>query len=288
MKKDNINYVMVGLFVLTGFVLLFVTLLKVTGEQSGSDEYFVEFSNVSGIKDGVIVSYGGYAIGSVNHVEPVIEDGQTRFRLALWIKPDWRIPVDSRASIVMPALIADKQIEITQGQSAQSLQPGSQIQSIESVDMMALIDSIALTLNTFIPESTQNINQLIAQLQYSADQLALLLRPQNIKHLNSFFLHADQFSQNMLPVTEGLNQVNRQLDSILGKTDQMLDENAPDVRHSVLELKKSMDSISGRIDSVMYHLDASSQNMNEFSRTLRNNPGALLRNTPPADPHSAE
>ncbi len=288
MKKDNINYVMVGLFVLIGFILLFVMLLKVTGEQSGSDEYFVEFSNVSGIQDGVIVSYGGYAIGSVNYVEPVIEDGQTRFRLALWIKPDWRIPVDSRARIVMPALIADKQIEITQGQSAQSLQPGDQIPSAESVDMMALVDSIALTLNTFIPESTQNINQLIAQLQYSADQMALLLRPQNIKHLNSFFLHADQSSQNMLQVTEGLSQVNRQLDSILGKTDQMLDENAPDVRHSVLELKKSMDTISGRIDSVMYHLDASSQNMNEFSRTLRNNPGALLRNTPPADLHSAE
>lgn len=288
MKKDNINYVMVGLFVLIGFVLLFVMLLKVTGEQSGSDEYFVEFSNVSGIKDGVIVSYGGYAIGSVNHVKPVIEDGQTRFRLALWIKPGWRIPEDSRARIVMPALIADKQIEITQGKSAQSLRPGDQIPSTESVDMMALVDSIALQLNTFIPESTQNVNQLIAQLQYSADQLALLLRPQNIKHLNSFFLHADQFSQNMLPVTEGLSQVNRQLDSILGKADQMLDENAPDIRHSVLELKKSMDAISGRIDSVMYHLDTSSQNMNEFSRTLRNNPGAILRNAPPADPHSAE
>jgi len=288
MKKDNINYVMVGLFVLAGFVLLFVMLLKVTGEQTDSDEYFVEFSNVSGIKDGVVVSYGGYAIGTVNHVEPVIEDGQTRYRLALWVKPGWRIPVDSRARIVMPALIADKQIEITQGQSSQSLQPGDHIQSIESVDMMALIDSIALKLNTFIPESTQNINQLISQLQYSADQLALLLRPQNIKHLNSFFQHADLSSQNMLQLTEGLGQVNRQLDGILGKTDQMLDENAADVRHSVLELKKSVDAISGRIDSVMYHLDTSSQNMNEFSRTLRNNPGALLRNTPPADVHSAE
>lgn len=187
MKKDNINYFMVGLFVLAGFVLLFVMMLKITGEQTGADEYFVEFSNVSGIKDGVVVSYGGYAIGSVNHVEPVIEDGQTRYRLALWLKPGWRIPVDSRARIVMPALIADKQIEITQGQSSQSLQPGDQIPSTESVDMMALIDSIALKLNTFIPESTQNINQLISQLQYSADQLALLLRPQNINHLNSFF-----------------------------------------------------------------------------------------------------
>lgn len=68
----------------------------------------------------------------------------------------------------------------------------------------------------------------------------------------------------------------------------MLEENAADVRHSVLELKKSVEAISGRIDSVMYHLDASSQNMNEFSRTLRNNPGALLRNTPPAEAQSVE
>jgi hypothetical protein len=32
-------------------------------------------------------------------------------------------------------------------------------------------------------------------------------------------------------------------------------------------------------------LDATSQNMNEFSRELRNNPGVVLGSKPPADAH---
>jgi phospholipid/cholesterol/gamma-HCH transport system substrate-binding protein len=285
MKKDNVNYFLVGLFVVVGFVLLFTLLLKVTGDQSDSDEYFVKFSNVTGIKDGIIVTYGGYAIGAVNHVEPVIDDGQVHYRVALWLKSGWRIPVDSQAQIVMPAIISDKQIEITQCKSDQSLKPGDTIQSAEAVDMMELVDSIAQKLNTFIPESTRNINQLIAQLNYSADQVAQLLSSENVEHLGNFFKHADSTSSNLSELTSGLTRVNAQLDNILNKTDSMLDNNSDDIRYSVIELKKSIDVISGRIESVMYNLDATSQNMNEFSRTLRNNPGAILGSTPPADQH---
>jgi len=283
MKKENINYLMVGLFVLAGLLLLFIMLFKITGGQSNSDEYYVEFDNVTGIKDGIVVTYGGYAIGAVNGVEPVFNSGRTVYKLSLLVKSDWNIPADSTAQIVMPAIISDKQIEITQGTSVEYLTPGDTLKSAEAVDIMELVDSIASQLNEFIPQSTKNINKLIANLNYSANKVSLLLSDKNIQHMDNLFKHADSSGKSLSELANGFTKINKQLDSILNRTDLILNDNSEDIRYTVIELKKSIDVVSGRIESVMYNLDATSQNMNEFSRELRNNPGVILGSKPPVD-----
>ncbi|RDH84627.1 MAG: hypothetical protein DIZ80_03930 [endosymbiont of Galathealinum brachiosum] len=283
MKKENTNYFMVGIFVLTGLIMLFVMLYKITGGQSESDEYFVEFNNVTGIKDGIVVTYGGYAIGAVKGVEPIFDTNKTVYKLTLWVKSDWKIPADSTAQIVMPAIISDKQIEITQGSSKKYLSPGDTLESAEAVDIMELVDSIASQLNDFIPQSTNNINNLIAKLNYSADKVSLLLSDNNVQHLNNLFKHADSSGKSLSELAAGFTRINKQLDSILTRTDLILNDNSEDIRYTVIELKKSIDVVSSRIESVMYNLDATSQNMNEFSRELRNNPGVILGSKPPTD-----
>jgi len=283
MKKENINYLMVGLFVLAGMLLLFIMLFKITGGQSNSDQYYVEFDNVTGIKDGIVVTYGGYAIGAVNGVEPVFNSGRTVYKLSLLVKSDWKIPTDSTAQIVMPAIISDKQIEITQGTSVEYLTPGDTLKSAEAVDIMELVDSIASQLNEFIPQSTKNINKLIANLNYSANKVSLLLSDKNIQHMDNLFKHADSSGKSLSELANGFTKINKQLDSILNRTDLILNDNSEDIRYTVIELKKSIDVVSGRIESVMYNLDATSQNMNEFSRELRNNPGVILGSKPPVD-----
>lgn len=283
MKKENTNYFMVGIFVLVGFIMLFVMLYKITGGQSESDEYFVEFNNVTGIKDGIVVTYGGYAIGAVKGVEPVFDANKTVYKLTLWVKSGWKIPDDSMAQIVMPAIISDKQIEITQGSSKKYLSPGETLESAEAVDIMELVDSIASQLNDFIPQSTNNINNLIEKLNYSADKVSLLLSDNNVQHLNNLFKHADSSGKSLSELAAGFTRINNQLDSILTRTDLILNDNSEDIRYTVIELKKSIDAVSSRIESVMYNLDSTSQNMNEFSRELRNNPGVILGSKPPAD-----
>ena len=283
MKKENTNYFMVGLFVLAGLLLLFVMLFKLTGGNTDLDEYYIEFDNVTGIKDGVVVTYSGYAIGSVIGVEPVFKSNKIVYRLMIGVKSNWKIPDDSVAQIVMPAIISDKQVEITQGISKQYLSSGDTLNSAEAVDIMQLVDSIASELNRFIPESTKNINNLIAKINYSADKVSLLLSDENVMHLNNVFKHADSSGKSLSELATGFKRVNEQLDGILSKTDLLLSDNSDDIRYSVVELKKSIDAVSGRIESVMYNLDASSRNMNELTRELRNNPGVILGSKPPAD-----
>ncbi|VAW66984.1 hypothetical protein MNBD_GAMMA09-1447 [hydrothermal vent metagenome] len=286
MKKDNINYFMVGLFVIAGLLLLFVMLFKITGNQSDNDKYYVVFDNVTGIKDGIVVTFGGYAIGLVNGVEPLPVDNNIRYRVSLLIKSGWKIPEDSKAKIVMPAIISDKQIEITQGNMTTHLSPGDIIPSVEAVDIMLLVDSIAQQINQFVPESTKSINQMLGQMNYSVNQVAMLLNKNNIAHLNNVFKNADVSSRRLADLASSFSRLNRQLDSILNKSELLIDDNSEDIRYTIVEMKKSIDEVSGRIESVMYNLDATSQNMNEFSRTLRNNPGAILGSKPPEDKHS--
>ena len=186
----------------------------------------------------------------------------------------------------MPAVISDKQVDISQGVSEESLKPGDTIKSLEAVDIMMLVDTIAQELNQFVPQSTQNVNQLLNKLNYSADQISVLLSEKNVGHVNNLFVHADSSGKSLAGLAESFHRMNKQLNSILDKTELILEDNSEDLRYSITEMKKSMDAISGRIESVMYNLDSTSQNMNEFSRTLRNNPGAILGSKPPEDKHS--
>lgn len=283
MKKDNKNYFMVGLFVLSGIILFLFLLAKISVSSSSSDEYFVEFENVTGIKDGVLVTYNGYQIGSVSNVEPVVVNGKVTYRLKLLVKSGWKIPIDSRAQIVMPAIISDKQIDIIQGVATESLKPGENIKTIESVDIMQLVDSIAKELNQFIPESTQNVEELLGKLNASADQVSLLLSPDNVENLSRLFAHAETSANSLSQLAAGFESMSQQLGDILNKTELMVDDNSGDIRYTILEMKKSVDAVSGRIESIMYNLDHTSQNMNELSRTLRNNPAAVLGSKPPED-----
>ncbi|HED36235.1 MAG TPA: MCE family protein [Gammaproteobacteria bacterium] len=286
MKKDNINYFMVGVFVITGLLVLFFMLFKLTGNQSDVDEYFVVFDNVSGMKNGVVVTYNGYAIGAVQGIEPVFIGNRARYKLILHVKSSWPIPVDSQAKIVMPAIISDKEIDIRQGVSAQVLQPGDTVQSVETVDIMMLVDSMAQELKQFVPESTENIRQLMAQLNYSVDQVAAILNESNVQHVNNFLKNADASGEKLLALTNSFQRLMHQLDNLIEKSELLVDDNSEDIRYTVQEMKKTMDEVAGKINSVMYNFDATSQNMNEFSRTLRNNPGALLGSQPPSDPHT--
>ncbi len=283
MKKDHINYFAVGLFSLAGLALFLYVLFRVSGVQSSNDEYFVEFRNVTGVKDGVVVTYNGYVIGAVSGMQPVRREDQIIYRLSLLVKDDWLIPDDSIARIVMPAVIADKQIDISQGMSKQSLSPGDTINSEETVDIMQMVDSIARELNRFVPESTQSVREILSQLSYATGRVSEILSDKNVQHVNNLFGHADASAASLSELAESFNRMNQQLNAILDKTELILEDNSDDLRYTILEMRKSVDAISSRIESVMYNLDSTSQNMNEFSRTLRNNPGAVLGSKPPAE-----
>jgi len=307
MKQDNVNYLVVGVFVLSMFILLLVVLFRITGNTADTEAYFVDYTNITGINKGSPVTYGGYQIGQVDDILPRNISGKTRYRLELGLKAGWKIPSDSVARIVSPGLLSDDLIDIAEGESTTYVAPNGIIQGQDSINMMATlntvayeikdlsdnsikplinnlnrhVDTIGTDLNTSIPTVTASINQLLDSLNSSANQLAELLNEKNQQHLSSVFENADVISKNLSTLTENFNNARAQIDQLLKNSNQILTDNSDDIRHSVIDLRSSLGIISENINAIIYNLESTSRNVNEFSRQIRDNPGVLISGTVP-------
>ncbi|MBI1423677.1 MAG: MCE family protein [Gammaproteobacteria bacterium] len=302
MKQDNINYFAVGLFVLIALMTLMVVLYRITGRSTNADEYFVELHNVSGIRTGSPVTYAGFVIGQLGDIEPVRKEGKTRYRLQLLVKSGWPIPDDSSATIVTPGLLAEKQVDISEGSSMRILKPGATIAGVEATDMFKLVnqmssqlqqlsneglrpllDTLNREITSTVPQLTQQTAQLLKQLNASADRMLHLLQTTDDKRLDAIVSNTETMTNNLLKVSERLSSASAEVDKLLQSTTSLMKENNKDLRQAVLDLRTSMDVVAGNINSVVTHIDTTARNMSEFSRQIRSNPAVILNGKPPKD-----
>ena len=283
MKKDNVNYVLVGVFVIVMLLVLFAMLYKITDQEVGSVKYFTTFDDITSLKNGAQVTAGGYKIGKLAHVQPVRTNGKTRYRLELDIKGDWPIPEDSLVSIGSSGVIKDKELVITEGMSQKLLAPGSEIQSKISEDVLAMVTAMGKDLQQLVPEASQDIKQVLTKMNATMDKLARVLNEQNIHHISRTLDNADTTTSKLVILADKLDQLEVKVNHTLKQADSLLSDNQQDVRTSMQQLRHSMEAVSSHIDGIMYNLDASSRNMNEFTRQLRNNPAVLISSKPPQD-----
>lgn len=302
MKQDHINYFAVGLFVLVSLLVLMVVIYRITGRSTDVDEYFVELHNVSGIRTGSPVTYAGFQIGQLGDIIPVRDEGQTRYRMQLLIKAGWAIPVDSTATIVTPGLLAEKQIDISEGKSRTFLKPGATIAGVEATDMFKLVSDMSTqfqqlsdqglkplleTMNheitKTVPALTKQTAKLLTQLNASADRLLLLLQATDEKRLSAIIGNTESMTNKLLKVSDRLNTASTQIENLLQTTNSLMTDNNKDLRQAVVDLRTSMDVVATNINSVVEHIDSTARNMSEFSRRLRTNPGVLLNSKPPKD-----
>ena len=115
MKRDTVNYVLVGAVVAVALVLLLVGLALITGRSGAATDYTVHYRNVTGLRYGAPVFYEGYRIGEVGAIEPERNAGGTRYRVILSVQTDWMIPKDSVAHLQSSGLLADMSIGIKEG-----------------------------------------------------------------------------------------------------------------------------------------------------------------------------
>lgn len=309
MKKDNINYFAVGSFVLAMLVLLLFSLYKITGKGVTTDEYYVNYRDVTGIHEGSTVTYGGFEIGKVNYIQPERVDNETHYRLTLGVRKNWPIPADSSAQIVAPSVLAENQINIREGKSKKLLLPGATITGIASADLMAImsqlsgefqelsngdirpliqklghyLNNLGEDLNQSIPEITKSTSTLLTTLNDSAIRLNKLLRPENQRQLDRLFVNANEMSESLLTLTQHLNSTGVQVEKLLTNSNKLLDENSGDIRQAVIDLQMTLDVVSQNINSIVHNMAASSRNMNEFTHELRRNPSVLINSKPAID-----
>lgn len=309
MKRDNINYLAVGIFVLAMLIVLLVVLYKITGRVGDSNPYHVYYNNITGLSDGSRVTYEGYQVGFVGGVRPEQGDGGTRYRVDMRIKQGWQIPQDSVARIYSAGLLAETVINIEEGSSKQYLQPDAEIVGLQGGDMFAALGTVAEDIGSLTRDSLRplldNINQqvtglggelgnrvprilgdlesMVQKLDKSADGLSTMLDGRHTKRISNIIVDVEATAQNFHDLSSSLQGTQTQLDSLLHEAQGLVGENHADVRATVVSLRNALDSVSREVDGILFELEGASRNMNEFSRELRSNPGLLLNGSPAAD-----
>lgn len=315
MRRDTINYLTVGVFVLVLFVMLMGMLYQITGRTGPTDNYFVNYGNVDGIKYGTPVLYEGYQIGQVEEVAPMREGGGTQFELTLAVKEGWQIPDDSVAKVSKSGLLSAVAIDIQEGQSTTPMAPGSHLRGQEAFDIFSAVGDVAadfkslsrdsirplldnlnkqvdllaadlrsITQGSLKPILDKQVTPLLDKLDDSADGLRNVLSQKNQEHIDVILGNLNTSSGDLQTLIVEVGETRKAMDKLLADADRLVASNKGDIREIVTDLKKSLYAVSQHIDAVSHNLEGSSRNMQEFTRQIRENPGLLLRgSTPPEE-----
>ena len=222
MKRDNLNYLMVGAFVAVMFVAFMILLAAVTGRSGPTDEYYVFYENVAGLKFGTGVYYEGYRVGQIEDITPESTDRGMRYKIELSVTADWKIPSDSVASVQSSGLISAITIEINEGQEATFLQPGDTINGRGQSDLFSVINQAAGDFRILSQEGilplVKNLNERITQVageivSFKQDDLSPFVQMMHRR------LDEDLINKTV-ELLEHLDQSARNLQTILGDDNQ--------------------------------------------------------------------
>jgi phospholipid/cholesterol/gamma-HCH transport system substrate-binding protein len=300
-KRDNVNYVLVGTAVAAAFVLLLVALAVITGRTGGSADYFTHYHNVTGLRFGAPVFYEGYRIGQVGTITPERAADGIHYRVQLSVRSDWPIPKDSVAHLTSTGLLADVAVGISEGGSKEVAPAGSELRGQENADIFTAVndlagqlsqlthdeiaplvknlsqhvDSIASIIDKNTPQLLAESHQLLQRLNTVSDSLNDVLKPENRAAIAATLGNARELSKELLATQDRLRDALTQVDSLIR-------ENRPGVRDAVNDLRATLAALSSRIDSITQHLAIASRNFDEFSHEIRKHPNSLLL-SPKAD-----
>ena len=309
--------IVVGAFVLAGLavILVFVFMIRGFGYR-GLMDYHVRYANAAGIVEGAPVKYNGMLRGRVKTME-IDKDDPTRIRVEMIVKKDTPITSRTIAKITRADILGDPYIDLHLGEekagtaanlaaSGEQLPEGSEITAGEPFDLQATLDSAQQAIESLsdlaelVRGQVEGVIQIVSRVLANAEKLlsddnrarieATLdhlskataqvddLVADNRQRLSDLIESAGRTTTNLEHVT---TQVSEALHDILPKTNALLDE----TNHAVADMRGLIGSTGSvlssldvqQINDLLGNLDATTRNLTEFSRDLKDRPYRLIR-----------
>ena len=312
-KRDQ---VFVGLFVLIAAAVLIGMVFAISGAFGRTSKtYHAYFPFAGGLERGATVRYAGGP--KVGRVEKLAIDPQNpaRIDVVFSVQTDLPVKTDSHVKIMSISPLGDNHLEVLPGGAQTALAPpGFLLPSDTYLDFNVLTAQI----NDLAPQAKlliQSLNDRAADLKVTVDRVNELLSAENRANLSatlagtrglieenrpqikSAIQHLDSVSQKLEPLLQDLHKDSEEANQALTHLDAVLGENSADVRQSVIELRKSLTTltdITGRldqtldvntenIDELLDNFRGVSQNLKEFTSTIKRRPYTLIRATNPPD-----
>jgi phospholipid/cholesterol/gamma-HCH transport system substrate-binding protein len=305
---------MVGLFVLVAGAVLVATVFALSGAfGSTAATYRAYFPFAGGLEPGATVRYaGGPKVGRVEKLQLDPKDA-SRLEITFSVRSGLPVKTDSHVKIMSLSPLGDNHLEIVPGTEKAALAPSGMILPSEP-----FVDFNALTakLNDLAPEAQQllrTLNERATEVKVTLARVNDLLNDSNRANLagtlaetrgmiaenrapvKATVQNLNSASKKLEPLLDDLRKTSAQANQALDHIDSLIGENRADVRQAVIELRQSLATVtdltsrldqtldvnSENIDELLENLRHVSQNLKEFTNTIKTKPYTLIRATNP-------
>ncbi|MDP9337518.1 MAG: MlaD family protein [Acidobacteriota bacterium] len=307
---------LVGLFVIVAAAVLVATVFGITGAFGRTAKTFhAYFPFAGGLEVGSTVRYaGGPKVGRVEKLR-IDPQNPASIEIVLNVQSDLPVKTDSHVRIMSMSPLGDNHLEIVPGTPQAALaKDGATLPSDKYLDLSAITERI----NDIAPEAQRllhTFNERATELKVTIERVNDLLNAQNRANLagtlaqthqmiaenrpvlHSTLRHVNTASEKIGPLLDDLKKTSAEANKTLDHVDGMIGENREDVHQAVLQLRKSLNnvtSLTGRlddtldvnsenIDELLENLRHVSQNLKEFTDTIKSKPYTLIRSSSPRE-----
>ena len=231
MKKE----VKIGIFAVVMLLALWAGIRFLSGIDIFSRNiiYYASYENVSGLQTAAPITIHGVKVGTIESITFDPSKGSD-VKVALAVKRQYRLPVDTRAVIYDNGIMGGKAIKLDLGSSSELLKRGDQIISDSGSDMMSSIgnelgdlkgkltvvaDNLATALaniNTLVEQNTDNLSGTISNLNSISASLDGVLKSER-KNIEGIVTSLNGLA-------EMLNQNTERFDRIIGNVDAVAEQ----------------------------------------------------------------
>ncbi len=307
---------LVGLFVLVAGGVLVATVFALTGAFGGTAAtYRAYFPFAGGLEPGATVRYaGGPKVGRVEKLQLDPKDS-SHIEITFSVRSGLPVKTDSHVKIMSLSPLGDNHLEIVPGSEKAALATAGMIlPSDPYVDFNALTAKI----NDIAPQAQQllkTLNERASELQVTLARVNDLLSDSNRANLaatlaetrgmiaenraplKSTLQNVNSATQKLEPLLQDLRKTSAQANETLNHVDSLIGENRADVRQAVKDLRASLATVndltgrldqildvnSDNIDELLENLRHVSQNLKEFTNTIKTRPYTLIRANNPRE-----
>lgn len=246
----------IALVTIVGVVLLFfgMNFLKGLNIFSTSNEYFIEFKNISGLSASSPIYADGYRVGTV---EDIIYDfnGEQPTRVKIDIDKQMRIPLGSTAEIETDMLGNVKVNLLLANNPRERVEPGDIIQGVVSAGAMGKVAEMLPAVEKMLPK----LDSIMASLNLILADPAIRQSLHNIEGITS----------DLTTSTKELNtlmaSLNQNVPTLMNKANGVLD--------NTQQLTANLASVD--VAATMKQVDETIANVKALTAQLNNNEGTL-------------
>ncbi len=306
---------MVGLFVVVATTLLLATLFTLSGFFSGGNpRYHTYFKFAGGLQPGSPVSFTGLKSGRVEELH-ISDKRPGEVEVVFSVDAKTPVKTDSVVKIMSLSALGENQLDVGAGTpAAPRAQDGAVLPSKEQFGIAQLsekletlapqVDKLLTEMNLRVKElqvTIANVNDLVGDTNRAnvAKSLAEVrgMLEESRPVVKRSLANVDASSAKFPALVDDLKKTIADAKESINKIEGLIDENRPDVRLAVENLRKTLSSADAaasqvdrslnynaeNIDEILENIRVTTENLKQFTDSIKQRPSSLIRSSSPPD-----